>query len=344
MIFQMRILLFIFLFCLSFLTTAAQTRPVGTIDFYGQRTVSEEQIRRALQIKEGDALKANDGSEQAEKRLMALPNVRQADVSSICCTADGKVMLYVGIREKGAKGLEFRRASKGAIRLTDEIVKAGDEFDAALRQAVLKGDFAEDDSQGHALVNNREARAAQEKFIPLAAKNLKLLRRVLRESADASHRALAAEIIAYAADKQSIVEDLVYGMKDSDSRVRNNSMRALGIIAGYAPDSGKRISVPFAPFVDLLNSIEWTDRNKSSLALMRLTESRDANLLAELRSRALPSLFNMARWKNKGYSTTGFIILARVGNLPEEEIIKAAVSGNWKDSMVKLEKSLQPQP
>lgn len=341
----MKILSFIFLSCfLCVITAAAQSRLVGTIDFYGARTVSEQQLRGALQIKEGDALRRNDGSEKIEKRLTALTNIEQADVSAICCTSDGRVMLYVGIREKDAPVLEFRAAPKGAVRLTDEIVKTGAELDEAREQAILKNDFGEDVSQGHSLLNNAEARAVQSKFIAIAAKNLKLLRRVLRESADAAQRALAAEIIAYAADKQTIVEDLVFGMKDSDAGVRNASMRALALIAGYAPNAPKKkISVPFAPFVDLLNSIEWTDRNKSSLALLQLTENRDAELLAELRERALPSLFNMARWKNKGYSNTGFIILGRLGNLPEEEIVRAAIRGDWEDLLTGLQKNLKPQ-
>jgi hypothetical protein len=48
-----------------------------------------------------------------------------------------------------------------------------------------------------------------------------------------------------------------------------------------------------------LNPIEWTDRNKSSLALEMLTESRDPALIADLRARALPSLIEMARWKSE---------------------------------------------
>ena len=340
----MKILSFIFLSCFLCVTAAAQTRLVGTVDFYGARTVSEQQLREALQIKEGDALQSNDGRGKIEKRLTALTNVEQADVSAICCTSDGRVMLYVGIREKGAPVLEFRVAPKGAVRLTDKIVKTGAELDEAREQAMLKGDFSEDVSQGHSLLNNAEARAVQSKFVSIAAQNLKLLRQVLRESADASHRALAAEIIAYAADKQLIVEDLVGGMKDSDTGVRNNSMRALGLIAGYAPSAPKKkISVPFAPFVDLLNSIEWTDRNKSSLALLNLTENRNAELLAELRERALTSLFNMARWKNKNYANTGFIILGRLGDLPEEEIVRAVIRNDWKDLLTGLQKNLKPQ-
>ncbi len=44
------------LFFLLFASTDAQFPPIGTIDFYGLRTISERQIREVLQIKEGNAM------------------------------------------------------------------------------------------------------------------------------------------------------------------------------------------------------------------------------------------------------------------------------------------------
>ena len=65
-------------------------------------------------------------------------------------------------------------------------------------------------------MKNSEARAVQEKFLRLAAENTPLLRKVLRESADANHRALAAQIIAYSKDKRAVIRELVDAVKDSD--------------------------------------------------------------------------------------------------------------------------------
>lgn len=81
-------------------------------------------------------------------------------------------------------------------------------------------------SQKHALFHNPEARAVQEHFINIAARDLKLLRAVLHQSSNAQHRALAAEIMAYTTNKKAVVKDLVYGMSDPDAGVRNNAMRA----------------------------------------------------------------------------------------------------------------------
>ena len=167
------------------------------------------------------------------------------------------------------------------------------------------------------------------RFITFANQDLKLLRAVLRESADAQHRALAAEIICYAANKRAVVKDLVYGMSDPDSGVRNNSMRALAVIAIFAQRSPKqRITVPVKPFIDMLNSIVWTDRNKSSLTLYELTKNRDPEVLAKLRERALPSLVEMSRWKSPGHSSRPFFLLGRVGNISEDQIQKIWDGGN----------------
>jgi hypothetical protein len=117
-------------------------------------------------------------------------------------------------------------------------------------------------------------------------------------------------------------------VRDPDDGVRNNSMRALGVLAGFAQKfPNQQIKVPVEPFIDMLNSIEWTDRNKSSFALYQLTEKRDPAVLTKLREQALPSLIEMARWKS-GHAQQSFFLLGRVGNLSEEEILKYWASGN----------------
>lgn len=328
-----------FLICATFLfvppsaSTSRQVPPIGIIDFYGLRNISERQARQVLQIKEGDALP--ESTKEIQKRLETLTKVEQARLNAVCCEA-GKFILYVGIREKGSPTLRFRPAPKGAIRLPEGIAKVGEEFQKALMEAMLKGDAGEDDSQGHALSSNPNLRAIQERYITFTAQDLGRLRAVLRESSDAGHRALAAQIIAYHANKRGIVKDLVYGMSDPDSDVRNNSMRALEVLAVFAKNLPKqRIKIPVEPFIDMLNSIEWTDRNKSSIALYQLTEKRDPVILSSLRKHALPSLVEMARWKASGHAMPSFTLLGRIGNFPEEEIQKAWSTGN-RESLIKM--------
>ena len=64
-------------------------------------------------------------------------------------------------------------------------------------------------------------------------------------------------------DKGSVVDDLAAAMQDAAPGVRNNAMRALALFAQYARENVKsNLSVPSAPFVDLVNSINWTDRDR----------------------------------------------------------------------------------
>ncbi|RPJ60894.1 MAG: hypothetical protein EHM23_08860, partial [Acidobacteria bacterium] len=217
---------------------------------------------------------------------------------------------------------------RGAIRLPLEIVKAGQDFEAALGKAIIKGDAAEDRSQGHALGQNPELRAVQERFVSLANRNLSRLRDVLRKSADPDQRALAAQVIAYVDNKEAIVRDLVQAMHDPDADVRNNSMRALAVMADFSHSSPKKRHIPATPFVEMLSSIEWTDRNKASFALLGLTADRDPKILSELRARALTPLTEMARWKTPGHAQAAFALLGRIAGFSEERILAAWNSGD----------------
>jgi hypothetical protein len=73
----------------------------------------------------------------------------------------------------------------------------------------------------------------------------------------------------------------------------------------------------------MLNSLDWTDRNKSSFVLLGLSASRDPALMTLLREGALASLLEMAQWKSDGHANAPFHILGRVAGLPETEIDKA---------------------
>ena len=143
-------------------------------------------------------------------------------------------------------------------------------------------------------------------------------------AAEAQDRALAAQVLGYAPNKAEVVDDLVFGMSDPDPGVRNDAMRALWVIATFAKSSPPLgIRVPPDPFVALLDSLVWSDRNKASMALFTLSEGRDPMLLRSLRERALPSLVEMARFKSPGHALAPFYLLGRLGGLTEEEIFAA---------------------
>ena len=307
---------------------AAQTNAIiGIVDFYGLRQITEVQVRQALQFAEGDAI-TQSALTSAASRLRALPGISDARVEGVCCE-NGTRIVYVGIEEKESRAMRFNPSPTGQTRLPADVVRAGAAFEAALEKAVERGDFQEDQSRGHSLLHDPSARAVQEGFVAMADRYGQQLRGVLRESDAPEQRALAAQVLGYATDKASVVADLSSSMRDADAGVRNSALRALWLIAAFAQKNpNRKIQVAAEPFVDLLNSLTWTDRNKSSLALMSLTEPRDPALLSMLRQKAVPALTEMARWKSRGHALAPVIILGRVAGIPEKDLAAAAASGN----------------
>ena len=150
----------------------------------------------------------------------------------------------------------------------------------------------------------------------------------MHDASDGEQRALAAQVVAYTSHKQEVVGDLVYGMSDPYAGVRNNCMRALALFAAMAPSRERpAVRVPAEPFVGLLHSVVWTDRNKAALALLALTAPRDPGLLATLRREALGPLVEMARWKSMGHAWPALAILGRVGGLSDDGVAASVSEG-----------------
>jgi HEAT repeat protein len=133
----------------------------------------------------------------------------------------------------------------------------------------------------------------------------------------------------YASRKSDVVNDLQYALKDADAGVRNNAARsllALSVLAKLDPSSDVRISPTW--FIEMLNSLSWSDRSRALKALQTLTDSRDPLVLDQLRTRALDALIDMARWKTLSHALPAFILLGRVAGMPEPEIQAAWTSGD----------------
>jgi hypothetical protein len=312
---------------------AGQELTVGIIDFYGLRTVTDAQARAAVTVSVGDVIdmaadRLPAPLEESQRRLAALPGVAAAHVNAVCCE-DGRFILYFGVVEKGTARPRVRPAPPGDVRLPPDMMAAYDEFGRALMAAVQRGASGEDRSQGHALSEDPALRAVQERFIGFAARDTTLLRDVLREASDSRHRAVAAHVLGYVADKAAVIDDLVHGVSDPDEAVGNNAMRALLVIAAHASERPDlRLRVPTAPFVELLNSPDWSDLNKASAALAESSATRDAELMDALRQGSLRPLLEMARWKSLGHALPALLLLGRIGGMSDEQIDSALDRGD----------------
>ena len=224
--------------------------------------------------------------------------MQDASVEAACCDA-GKIILYIGIAEKGGAALAFRSDPTEGPDIPEPVTAAYRRFLDAVTEGIRAGVTGEDLSEGYSLMNFAPAREAQKALIPLANQFQAELKNVLRTSSSEDHRAMAAYVLGYHDDKKSVIEDLTYALRDSDATVRENALRALAAIATFAqrhPESG--IAVDAGLLVEMLNSVVWTDRNNASVLLVSMTESRPADILAMLRKQALPSLVEMARWRH----------------------------------------------
>jgi hypothetical protein len=279
---------------------------------------------------------------EVEKKVESIHGVKLAKTSLICCDKNGAYNLFIGVAETDSTILFHRDPPKLRITLPEKYTNAYKQFSQRLGDAIQEKQADEDWTEGHSLIRYSPARRIQEKYKAWADEDFVMLSKVLRSSAFASERATAAQIIAYNFDKRKVIPELMYAIIDQSDEVRNNAIRAIAVIAYYASaHPEKNISIPYRPFMRLINSVIWSDRNKGLTVLMQLTKSRNEILMKELKESSLPALKEMALWKSQPHALPAFVILGRMAGLPEDEIFKKAQGQNFADEAVKLTRSIE---
>ena len=305
------------LLCLA-CAAAAQAPRIGDINYYGLRKVTAEKIQAVTGLSKGGLLAVSKGD--LEDEIDKISGVVLVRVEALCCEGTS-VTLFIGIEEKGAPHPSFHSPPEGGAALPREILDTYADFLAAVARAAARGNTGEDFTAGYSMMDDPEARSFQPRFLTFAADHFDWLRDVLRNSADASQRAVAAAIIGYGADKQQATGELQYAIGDPDSAVRANAMRALSAIAVYA---GKQpqLNLRIAPtwLVEMLHSIVLEDRVEASRALVVLTDSRNPGAIDLIRERGLDSLKDVARWTTLRYALPAFLLLGRAAGLADNEI------------------------
>ena len=320
-------------------SAAAQAPKTGDINFYGLRKLAPDKILRTLELKSGDPLPPSKGD--LEDRLELMPGVAAARVEAVCCEG-ANAILFIGIEERGSPHFDTRQAPAGTASLPEDIMAAYREYMGAVARAARLGNAAEDLTAGESRIADPAARRFEEQFAGLAADRIEALRDVLRNGAEPEERAVAAAVIGYAPKKDQVIKDLQFAMQDAEPAVRANAVRAMMAIAVLAqkrPDLGLRIEPTW--MVEMLNSIVLGDRQQAALALVTLTEQRNAATLDLIRARALPSLVDMARWKTLGYALPAFLLVGRTAGVPEEELREQWQQG---DRETAIEKATAPAP
>jgi hypothetical protein len=317
----MRLAASLFLACgLAF----GQVPRVGTIDFYGLRKIPAAKLRQELGVQPGDPLPPSKAN--LEERLTSIEGVVLARLEAVCCEAK-EAVLFVGIEERGAPHFEVREAPESETVLPEELVAAYRTFLDGLQEAAL----------GRPV--DPEFAGLEERLAALVRAHLKELRAVLRTSADAGQRAIAAHAIVVSPDRPAAAQDLQFALQDPDEDVRRNALNSLGTLAAYAlkhPDSEIRIA-PTWP-VEMLNSLVWNDRMGALSLLLTLSEAREPAVLDLIRRRGAPQLVEMARWNSLPHALPAYILLGRAAGLSENEIQESWSKGEREARIAAMER------
>ena len=306
-------------------------RRIGSIDYYGYAGLNLAQIRSAQPLHVGDPFPGP--AETFEKITKAVTSVLgrpPTDIDPVCCNREGNYTFFIGLPGASVKETKLNPVLNGKLQLPPEVVQLYNETLEAWSASVLGGNAREDRSKGYALsTTDSRLRAKQEAMREYATKHEDLIRDVLETSSEAQQRLVAAHFLGYANQSKTQIAALVRASHDANDVVRNNATRALGVLAESSPKVATQI--PATPFIEMLNSGSWSDRNKGGWVLESLTKTRDPKLLAQLRSEALTSLIEMSRWHSSGHAYTPRILHGRIAGIEEQRLTKLAGTGDGEE-------------
>jgi hypothetical protein len=322
-------LLGILALCLPAAASDDLTPRIGYVEVYGARKVSPQKIRTALGAKPGDFLPSR---EDAEERIDKVSGVLASRVEAACCEGPNLV-LYVGVAERDSPVMEYHDAATSDISLPASLYSAYRNLLDEVAGSIRGRNNDEDLTAGYSLMADPASRSLQQSFLPAVAADLPTIDRVAREAADPEQRAAATYLLQYAPRNphaiKTMADGLQYALRDTDEAVRENAIRAIrAVLVGAKLHPEQQVRIEPTWFIELMNSVVWSDRRDASAVLVNLTESREAGTLALLRERALPSVIEMARWRQLNYALPSFILAGRLAGLDETEIKTAWVGGN----------------
>lgn len=324
-------LLLLVMFCLNAVSPAFSqdehtTFQVGQINYFGYGGIDLAPIRAELPLHAGDTISFATSPDGAVKNfLIHTMGHPPTDVEVVCCDDTKRLLVYIGLGGTSSRSLATASTPQGSDHLAAVALKLYDQLMSAELSAVSRGVAGEDDSQGYALSTDSVVRQIELSIHTYAVMREAEFERVLTNSAEPHQRRVAAEFLGYVPRSSTQIKALAEAVGDSDVDVRNNAVRALGVLAA-ARNSGP-LSIDPQPFIALLFSGKWTDRNKGSALLARLTESRDPALLAALREQAILPLVEGGSW-DSGHAAFFLLILGRVAGIPGDKLQQMIDSGD----------------
>lgn len=307
----------------SFAYAQDQPIPIGAIDFFGYGGMDVSKVQAALPVHVGDKFasiqEAAESSSKIKAAVLQATGKQATNVATV--EVEGALLIYIGLPGSTMKPFPLNPVPTGSVHLPTDVTDLYQKTMDAWQKAVASG-ASDDNSKGYALSSDPDLRAKELAMHDYALQHEDLIRDVLASSSDPKQRYIAAEMLGYAKESRGQIDALVAASHDSDSIVRNNAVRALGVLAESQASVADEI--PAETFIEMLNSEKWTDRNKAGWVLDSLTKSRAPRVLSELRSQDLDSLIEMAKWHDAGHASTFRVLLGRIGGIDEARLQKMA--------------------
>jgi len=297
---------------------------IWDVEFFGYKDIDVAEIRKVIPVHEGDAFAGEETKDKVRKAVTASLGHEPTDVTAVCCNENRDFVLFIGLPGSSNRSFAYNGEPTGNSRLSDGLITLDDRLKKAHDTAVQKGGESsrEDDSNGYALSLDPALRSLQMTLRQYALAHEDELLRVLESSSDPRQRRIAGQALSYANKSAKQIEALVHTARDVDFEVRNNAIRALGVLA--LSDTKTAQQIPAGSFVEMLNSGTWSDRNKGSFLLYTLSRDRNPPLLAELRTIALDSLIEMAKWRDSPHAYEARVLLGRIAGIPEDRLRQLA--------------------
>ena len=291
----------------------------GDIEFFGHQGHDETKLRAAIA--------ASSWSPEKVRAALAVIGVAPTDVAVICCDDQQREVLFVGIAGASYQPFPFNPEPTDALRFGREPRQLADAADQASVRAARRGGDAgsEDDSAGYAMFKDPALRRVLLRIRKYALAHENELFDMLAHSSHVRSRQIASQFLGYATASPSQIAALATAARDPNGTVRNNATRALGVLV--RSNARWAAEVPVAPFVAMVRSGIWTDRNKAVTLLDQLTISRDPATLDMVRESAESALLEMARWRNVGWSYRARMVIGRLRGIPEEKLQQLAGAG-----------------
>lgn len=319
------------LFAVLSTSSAIAENRVANIDFFGHKGIDVAKVLKSLPLRQGDEVHQkteNDLKKSVTQSLGKAPT----DIAVVCCDKNHDFYIFIGLPGLSSRNMIFHPEPQGESRLPPEIISLAKQMNKAVHEAVRKGNAEEDFSNGYSLSKDPSARALQLAFRQSAIRHEQQLIKVVQTASSTEHRQIASQAIGYLNQSHAQIAALVDASKDINETVRNNAIRALGVLVNSK--SPLATEIPADNFIDLLNSGSWTDRNKGLMLLTGLTAGRSPDLLKKLQLKALDALVEMASWRQGEYALGSLMILGRIADIPEKRLVELCRDGSV-DAIIK---------